>query len=230
MRKRLKTHNDPIKNLTAIREGYKNENDGHRNRLIVLMVRGFREFQNIKNVPREVAAFYTEAGIKTAGRSKPPNLLKEVMAYIAGATTESARKLADKRARVLRYLDEKGVAVEKMPRKIKHYGGIEKTYRRATRKSLPTGLGKSRDLSPVPSIKARHFGKTPNSENEEPRRHIRNDADTNISVCVELSTLEKLRAAKRGDILALSARRVDEKGALLRIVGLRDDDDDGWTK
>ncbi|MCC8952702.1 hypothetical protein H8B02_04235, partial [Bradyrhizobium sp. Pear77] len=149
--------------LTAARDAYDQERKGHRQRLVELMVSAYRIFLRLQSDSRQLAAFYQEAGVRTKRRAKPPNPLVEIMAYIAGAKSDSDRKLALKRGKVLAYLEEKEIAPDEMSSTIKKYGGIEKTYRRATKKR---------------GDKSQRIGSIPISERRrEKRRKLEQDID-----------------------------------------------------
>lgn len=226
MRKRMKSNVNPVAHLKAIRDGFSEERKGHRDRLIGLMVSAFQVFQRLKTDSQRVTAFYKEAAVKLKGRSKPTNLLKEVMAYIADANNESAQKLASKRARVLEFLDERGVPVEKMSSKIRKYGGIEKTYRRATRKTpRRNGLGHSRFLIPVEEEMTIARDKSAKREKPPKAQDVgRNDNYADLKACASFSVIDELREMGVGAELVLRGRRIDKNDALLRITSIGDSD------
>ncbi|MBR0795643.1 hypothetical protein JQ615_09610 [Bradyrhizobium jicamae] len=220
MRKRKKVGTNPITVLKSIRESYSGEKEGHRYRLIVLMVSAFTAFQKLKADTTRVASFYKEAGTKVSGRSKPVNLLKEVMAYIAGANSDSGKKLAWKRARVLEYLDDKGIPAEKMAAKITKYGGIEKTYKIAARKTP-----RREEATGLVPVKKSKVGELRSDSDDDEETSITEDTTGNdrwvqIVGTIRLSNLDKLQKEPDGTKLKLVVRRIDEDDVSFRVIGV----------
>lgn len=232
MKKRPSEPN-PVGQLRELRDGYIAEKHGHRKRQLDYMVSAFRSYLKLKDHPGRIKAFYETAQVRQKRRGKRPNLLTEIMVYLAAASSESARKLAWKRARVLEFLDTRGVPPDKMRSKIQKYGGIEKAYRVSTSK-LPKAESRNGIIAADSKIQARknHF-QTPTrglrrevAVNEEAAEQegVRksNDSFTTVMARIRYSDLEELKEKPIASKLRLAGLRVNKNECMLRITSVSD--------
>ncbi|MEY9108184.1 hypothetical protein ABH999_004380 [Bradyrhizobium yuanmingense] len=229
MKKRPSEPN-PVGQLRELREGYIAERHGHRRRQLDYMVAAFRSYLKLKDSPGRIKSFYEAAQVRQKRRGKQPNLLTEIMVYLAAATGESARKLAWKRARVLEFLDAKRVPPDKMLSKIQKYGGIERAYRATTHRSTKSGLsGKGTIFGRAPLTKKAELGGrvvdhsadraiTPHKPAKSEASEGQNDKFTTVLARIRYSDLDELKEKELDTKLRLSAVRAAKNGCLIRIT------------
>ena len=176
------------------------------------------------------------------------NLVTEVMVYVMGAATDSGRKLAWKRGRVIEYLHEEGVKIENIPSQIKARGGIEAVLKQAVKQqprrekgSVGTKTGAKKSKPPVVKPRDKQDRDPPDSNESAviPAKSAggsrRNDRKVIMPVLVTLSDRDMLDESPIGTRVKIVATRTNEMGTKIeanRVTKLksvvRKVDDDDW--
>jgi hypothetical protein len=176
------------------------------------------------------------------------NLFTEVMVYVMGAATDSGRKLAWKRGRVIEYLHEEGVKIENIPSQIKARGGIEAVFKQAVKQqprrekgSVGTKTGAKKSKPPVVKPGDKQDRDPPDSNESAviPAKSAggsrRNDRKVIMPVLVTLSARDMLDESPIGTRVQIVATRTNEMGTRIeanRVTKLksvvRKEDDDDW--
>ncbi len=139
---------------------------------------------------------FVRAVKKKKGRKKLGPWSLEVVAKATGASSRKARKLASKRAGVLEYLRERGVAVKDTAATVKKEG-LEKLYSAWCKK-------KKEKLADAGN--SRHHS----SKKDPKREKIRNDKEVILPLWMKISEREQLLDQKMGAMLTVLVSRVSE--------------------
>jgi hypothetical protein len=143
---RSNTHRDkqpaekrPVKSVTkeldALRLKLQNARNGYHQEAYGVMARALAVALVLRANKKLARNFVRRVRPQPADRKDGAaiNLVTEVMVYVMGAATDSGRKLAWKRGRVIEYLHEEGVKIENIPSQIKTRGGIEAVFKQAVK-------------------------------------------------------------------------------------------------
>ena len=123
--------NSKLKKLKKLKRDYSNERKGYRDRQYDILADTMAIVVELRSDQSAVKAF-----LKLSGKKSPKETLEKyenwltsaVIAYVTGAKSENAIKLAWKRARGLEHLhDFHGISTENIAAEIRTCGGIEAT-------------------------------------------------------------------------------------------------------
>jgi hypothetical protein len=210
--------------------------------LVVLLLRRQKKLQR---------KFARHAKLKVAAKGNAAlKVVTEVMAYVMGANSDSKRKLAWKRGRVIEFLHSQGIKIAKIAAEIKSRGGIEAVLKQAV-KQQPRRDRKSVGKK-TSAKKSKHLvAKTRDVEDQDtfdgddsdsgarsPMTERRNDAQivVMLPVLMKLSDRDLFEELPTGSRVKIVGMRVNRKGAKIevdRITKLKSvvqvEDDDEWT-
>jgi hypothetical protein len=173
----------------------------------------------------------------------------EVMAYVMGAKSDSNRKIAWKRGRVIEFLHGEGVKIAKIAAEIQSRGGIEAILRQAAEQKPRRDKGSAGTKTRVKKSAAVVATSSHKSDRDEPDRDDpdgvtertpattrRNDRQVMMPVLINLSDrdlLYDLAAKSRVKIYATCGTQKEAKIEVSRVKKLKPDvgkpeDDDAW--
>jgi hypothetical protein len=169
--------NTKLVKLKKLKSDYKNERKGYRYRQYEILANTMAIVIELRSDESAAKGFLKLSGKKiapTKAKKTDKWLTAAAVAYVTGAKSESAVKLAWKRARVLDYLhDFHGIPPEDIAAEIRKRGGIEAVARLAAEEDPLRPKSKS-DAEKIDGTKA-GFGKGP-------RAHIKSaSADEHVS-------------------------------------------------
>jgi hypothetical protein len=163
-------------------------------------------------------------------KAKRGNIADAVMIYVMRAKTESVKKMAWKRSRVLQFLHEQGLKHNKMAREIEARGGIEAIYNQAVKlmprrnpksaKEKSSGKG-SKKSSDNTRNKDRHAFTIDNDTSSDKQSLQTNDQRTTVQVSLNLSDRDDLLEMSADDTAKLTVKRTNKKGVLFEVIRLK---------
>ena len=132
------TEQNWIEKLKELQATFIDDRQAHRQTVYLTTTKAFRVSVKLRSSPSAVRAFFELAGEKRPSTknetSQNAKITHAVIAFVTGAKSKKARKLAWKRARALSYLyDMKSVPLAKLPGEIARRGGIEALVKLAAR-------------------------------------------------------------------------------------------------
>jgi len=131
------------------------------------------------------------------------NWTLEVVAMATGASSRKARKLASKRAGVLEYLRERGVAVKATAATVKKEG-LEKLYSAWCKRKKQNKVDGRDDRQHPPK--------------KDPKREkIRNEKEVILPLWIKISEREQLLDQKLGVMLTMLVSRVSEDQGAFKV-------------
>ncbi|WP_156041981.1 hypothetical protein [Bradyrhizobium sp. URHD0069] len=202
--------------------------------LIVLLLRRDKELQR---------KFIRRAKLKVAAKGTAAlKVVTEVMAYVMGVKTESGRKLAWKRGRVIEFLHDQGIKIAKIAAEIQSRGGIEAVLKQAAAQ-------KPRRPKEVPRSEEPTLDRTRHGHNDGTPQHgdfgvtaessraiRRNDRKVTMAVLIRLSDRDALAEFPAGSRVKIYGTLVGLQPATIEISrvkklngrtgNLRNDEDD----
>ena len=181
------------------------------------------------------------------------NLVTEVMAYVMGARSESNRKIAWKRGRVIEFLHGEGVKIEKIAAEIQSRGGIEAILKHAAKQKprrdkdtagTKTKMKKSAAVTGTTSDKSSDRD-TPDRDDSDvitariPGTSRQNDGLILLPMLIKLSDRDMLEELPAESRVRIVATRINQKGATIEVNRIKKlkpavqklddhDDDDLW--
>jgi hypothetical protein len=210
--------------LDQIKSDFKNSQRSFRAALYQTLERAQRLIFRLRANEKLEREFISK--VKRANKSGNPwksprdfNLTTEVMAMATGATSRGARKLAWKRGRVLDYLREKKVKVEKTAHALKSRGGLEKIFRAGVEKRH---AGSDPELFASTARKIRNSTTKPRVAGSGPAAaHMSNNHEVLVPVWMKLSDRDEIADSQIGSKVSLSGMVVGQKQANLRICQVK---------
>jgi hypothetical protein len=223
----------PIKSITneldALRLKLRKARNGYHQEAYTVMAKALAVALVLRENNKLARKFVRRVRPRPAGRTDGAaiNLVTEVMIYVMGAATQSGRKLAWKRGRVIEYLHEEGVKIENIPSQIKARGGIEAVFKQAV-KQQPRRDNDSAEAETSSDESAVNPGNSA-------RGSRRNDRKVIMPVLVTLSDRDMVDESSIGTRVQIVATRTNEMGTTMeadRVTKLkplvRKEDDDEW--
>lgn len=237
--------------LNALKLELRNARSGYHQEVYRVMAKGLAIALGLRANKKLARNFVRRVRPRPADRKKDGaaiNFFTEVMVYVMDAKSDSGRKLAWKRGRVIEYLHEEGVEIENIPSQIKGRGGIEailkqavKAQPRRDKSSAGTKTGAKKSKPPVVEPRDKQDRDPPDGNEstvipaKSAGRSRRNDQQTIMSVLIKLSELDFLEELPIGSRVKFIATRTNEMGAKIeanRVKKLKpvvpNKDDDDW--
>lgn len=190
--------------LDSLKNEYKKNLSGHNERTYTLMARALRVALFLRSNKKEEERFLHRVKTKRSSGGVPINVVTEAMVYVAGATSESARKIAWRRGRVIEFLHNAGIKVSKIASEIRTRGGVNAVLKQATKENprrqnmAPGDTAGSRVTKP-PMVKTSDKERDTSgsddakvSEAKAARGAQRNDGKVIMSVLIDLSDRDML--------------------------------------
>jgi hypothetical protein len=204
--------------------------------LIVLLLRRDKELQR---------KFIRRAKLKVAAKGTAAlKVVTEVMAYVMGVKTESGRKLAWKRGRVIEFLHDQGIKISKIAAEIQSRGGIEAVLKQAAKQkprrdkvSSDTKNGvKKRETVVGESNHKQDHDESDGVNARSPATARRNDGWVVMPMLINLSDRDMLLGLPLRSCASIIVTRVGQKDAKIEVdrikelkVGIRKvKDNDDW--
>src|SRR5450631_3000124 len=189
--------------------------------LVVLLLR------KDKKLERE---FIRRAKLKVPAKGKAAlKVVTEVMAYVMGVKTESGRKLAWKRGRVIEFLHGQGIKIARIASEIQSRGGIEAVLKQAAKQKPRRDKGstgrKANAKKRVAVIATSHHetdcDPADRDESEaaarSPAATRRNDGQVIMPMLIDLSDRDMLTELPAGSRVRLIATRVSKKDVKIEV-------------
>jgi hypothetical protein len=249
--KRIVNANNFLKILDSLTQEYKANRDGYHKQAYSSMAKAMSVALLLRANKKLKRKFVRHVRPKSDGKggSGSINLVTEVMAYVMGAKSESNRKIAWKRGRVIEFLHGEGVKIAKIAAEIQSRGGIEAVLKQAAKlkprrnsgsAGTKTRLKKSAAVIATSSHKSDRDEPDhdePDGVNERtPATTRRNDRQVIMPVLINLSDrdlLYDLPAKSRVKIYATCSTQTEAKIEVSRFKKLESEvrkleNDDGW--
>jgi hypothetical protein len=240
-----------LKTLNSLKQEYKTNRDGYHKQAYSSMAKAMSVALLLRANKKLKRKFIRHVRPKSDGKggSASINLVTEVMAYVMGAKSESQRKIAWKRGRVIEFLHDQGIKIAKIAGEIQSRGGIEAVYTQAAKlkprrdrgsAGTKTRVKKSAAVIATSSHKSdrdKPDRDEPDSVNEKPPATTRrNDRQVIMPILINLSDrdlLYDLPAKSRVKIYATCGTRKEAKIEVSRVKKLESEvrkveNDDGW--
>jgi hypothetical protein len=233
--------------LDSIRGKIKNAQGGYRQEVYNGMAKALSDalvLRSNRKLKQEFIKCVRPKRQKSSG-GVPVNIVTEVMIYVMGVTSESGRKIAWKRGRVIEFLHDEGVKIAEIATEIKTRGGIGAVLKQAVnqrprRKKVPADA-KSNAKKSKPPVKTRNEQKQDTSDSDETDHtpggsaggSRENDGQVILRVLINLSDRDMLDELPIGSRVRIVATRTNQTGAKIevdRIEKLKPDDreEDEW--
>jgi hypothetical protein len=228
---RSKTHREkrpsekrPVKSVTeeldALRLKLRKARNGYHQEAYGVMARALAVALVLRENKKLARNFVRRVRPQPADRKDGTaiNLVTEVMVYVMGAATDSGRKLAWKRGRVIDYLHEDGVKIEDIPSQIKTRGGIEAVFKQAVKaeprrkRSEPKQHSGMKTKGPAADELR---GQTP--EDDDAAGPSTNDKKVVMPMIISLSDRDMIMELPRKCRLRLAVVRVDRQDAQIMV-------------
>jgi hypothetical protein len=121
--------------LESLNQEYKINRGGYHQHAYSLMAKAMSVALLLRANKKLKRKFIGHVRPKSAGKNSSAsiNIVTEVMVYVMGAKSESNRKIAWKRGRVIEFLHGKGVKIAKIAAEIQSRGGIEAILKQAAK-------------------------------------------------------------------------------------------------
>jgi hypothetical protein len=149
-----------------------------------------------------------------SNEARKSNLSTEVMAFIVGAKTRSARQMAFKYGRVLDVLRTAGVSADAIAKQIKSRGGIERIYQSSTNKQK-FRLKKAKVIS----------GSRPVQQNQPPQTEFdaakKNNREILVTFYMNLADRDAILEVPKGTRVRLNTIRIGQPNAELKIRSIK---------
>jgi hypothetical protein len=212
--------------------------------LIVLLLRKDKDLQR---------KFIRRAKLKVPGKGKVAfKVVTEVMAYVMGAKTETARKLAWKRGRVIEFLHDQGIKIAKIAAEIRSRGGIEAVLKEAAKRQPRRDKGSPGKKTNVKKAAAIFAMSGHKSDRDTPDRDEsdsmtarssgtsqRNDGQVIMlmPMLIKLSDRDMLEELPAESRVRIVGTRINQKGAKIKVSRIKKlksgvrklEDDDEWA-
>ena len=186
--------------------------------LVVLLLRKNKKLQR---------KFIRRAKLKVAAKGKTAfKVVTEVMAYVMGAKTESKRKLAWKRGRVIEFLHGQGTKIAKIAAEIRSRGGIEAVYRQAAKLKPRRDKGSAGEKASGKKAKALVAQTSDKHDRDEsddvdagsPATSRRNDGLVIMPLLINLSNRDMLDELPIGSrVRIVATRTTTQRGAKIEV-------------
>jgi hypothetical protein len=131
--KQIVTAKNFLGTLNSLRQEYKTNRGGYRQQIYGLMASAMHVALLLRANKKVKRKFLRHVKSERNSGGVPINIVTEVMVYVAGATSESARKIAWRRGRVIEFLHDQGIKIAKIATEIKTRGGIGAVLKQATK-------------------------------------------------------------------------------------------------
>jgi hypothetical protein len=234
--------------LDSLKKEYETNLGGHHQRIYALMASAMHVALFLRSNKKLKKRFLRHVKSKRSSGGLPINIVTEVMFYVAGASSESARKIAWKRGRVIEFLHDEGIKIAKIASEIKTRGGIGAVLKQATkenprREKVPAEAKNSAKKSKPVVVKAREEEDRDTSGSDEadvtPTKSAagsrRNDRKVIVPLLINLSDRDMLDEFPIGSRVRIVATRTDEKGAKIEANRIkksksevREENDSAW--
>jgi hypothetical protein len=210
--------------LDSIRGKIKNAQGGYRHEVYNGMAEALSDALLLRSNRRLKQEFIKCVRLerqKSSG-AVPVNIVTEVMIYVMGVTSESGRKIAWKRGRVIEFLHDQGIKIAKVATEIKTRGGIGAVLKQATkedpRREKVSADEKTRAKKSEPLVKTRDEQEQDTSDsNESAGDSRRNDGQMILRVLINLSDRDMLNELPIGSRVRIFATRTNQKGAKIEV-------------
>jgi hypothetical protein len=225
-KKAIDTVKAVFKQLKIIRKAYRQKHRGYREQIYATLQSAQQLIVDLEKNKLEHSIFLkTIQDKKSKFSTEKISLSTEVVALAFGATSRRARKNAWKRGQALDYLRKKGISVPKTAIILKKWGGVEKVAK----------LAHKRLLTKIEAVKKEAV----KDKGQKQRDGKSNDAEIKVTVRMKLSARDEIEEQPVGSIVNLTARRMGQKGADLKIIKMKlakdlhvdeadDEDDSDW--
>jgi hypothetical protein len=238
--------NNFLQTLDSLRGQVKAALGGYREQVYSLMAKAWLVVQLLRKDKKLRRRFIRRAKLKVAAKGKTAfKVVTEVMAYVMGAKTESKRKLAWKRGRVIEFLVGQGIKIGKIASEIHSRGGIEAVYNQAVKQKPRRDKGSAGEKASgrkAKALVAKTSEKQDRDESDDadagsPATSRLNDGQIIMPLLINLSDRDMLAQLPAGSRVEIIATRISEKSAKIEVVRVKKlkvdasnlKDDDGET-
>jgi hypothetical protein len=229
-----------MKQLDPIRNEIKKARSGVRQKVynemaaalpIALVLGSNKKLQ--RKVLKKVASERNSGGV-------PVNIVTEVMVYVMGASSESGRKLAWRRGRVIEFLHSQEIKIADIAAEVKARGGINAVLKQATEESPRRKNGSTKKQKSEQKAKALLAKTSDKQDRDETEGSLatnrQNDGQVIMPILINLSDrdmLFELPAKSRVKIYATCCSQKQAKIEVSKVKKLKRDvskpeDDDTW--
>jgi hypothetical protein len=238
-----------IKDLESIRRKLKKARGGYYEEVYSEMASALPIALLLRSNKRLKRKFLSEVESKRGSGGVPINIVTEVMVYVMDASSESRRKLAWRRGRVIEFLHDQGVKIGKVAAEIKARGGISAVLKQATekdprREKVPADAKNVAKKSKPLVVKTRDEEDRDTSGSDEsdvtPARSAegsrRNDGQVIMPVLITLSDRDMLFDLPVKSRVKIYATRGSQKQAKIEVSNVKKlkpdvskpEEDDTW--
>ena len=220
------TAKNVFQTLDSLRDRVKAAFRGYREQVYGFMAKAWLIVLLLRKDKELLRKFIRRAKLKVAAKGKAVlKVVTEVMAYIMGVKTESGRKLAWKRGRVIEFLHDQGIKISKIAAEIQSRGGIEAVLKQAAEQkprrdkvhSDTKNSVKKRETVVAKSSHKQDRDESDSANTGLPATTRRNDGQVVMPVLVNLSDRDMLVGPPVGSRVKIFATRINQKDAKIRI-------------
>ena len=239
------TAKNVFQTLDSLRDRVKAAFRGYREQVYGFMAKAWLIVLLLRKDKELLRKFIRRAKLKVAAKGKAVlKVVTEVMAYIMGVKTESGRKLAWKRGRVIEFLHDQGIKISKIAAEIQSRGGIEAVLKQAAEQkprrdkvSSDTKNGiKKRETVEAKSSHKQDLDESDGVNARSPATPLRNDRQVVMPMLINLSDRDMLLGLPLRSCVSIIVTRVGQKDAKIEVdrikelkVGIRKvKDNDDW--